>query len=170
MTLSRLLVPLVLFTLTLALAGAAVAQSSADLQVAGTGSGGALASPLRQGADGGGMAPDGLGKANAAGRGAATAPPSAAASQATTPTTPEGQQQPNDQPAPDQQQTVPDQQVVVPGEQGPASGQGSAGGGSALGLLPSTGLEIAALAAVGLGLLTAGVALRPRRRVAAEPR
>jgi hypothetical protein len=32
------------------------------------------------------------------------------------------------------------------------------------GSLPWTGLEIAALAAIGLGVLTLGVALRPRRR------
>ena len=46
----------------------------------------------------------------------------------------------------------------------PAAETPDAGSTADGGFLPRTGLEIAALAAIGLGVLTLGVALRPRRR------
>jgi hypothetical protein len=109
-------------------------------------SGGAAAQPFTQ--DAGGVVapvPD-----------EAAAPVAEAAQQETTPTTPGGEEQPPDE-QPTETETAPNGEVVGPVDELPEDG---AAGGSEGGL-PSTGLEIAALAMIGLGLLMAGLALRP---------
>src|SRR5829696_1997540 len=85
---------------------------------------------------------------------AVPAPPAEAAQTETTPTTPGGEEQPPDQ-------TDTDEGTTTDGGGGlPGTGnQGGAGGES--GGLPRTGIEIAGLAMIGLGLLMAGLALRP---------
>jgi len=151
------------------LLGAVIAAAPAE--AAGTtGSGGVLASPLEQGAGGGGLAPGGAGVAGAAGTEDGGAPVAAPA-QEDTPTAPEGEEQPTEeQPVPDgEEQPAPDEEVVDPVDPG-APEEEIATDDGALGFLPSTGLETGALAALGLGLLMAGAALRPRRRVAAGRR
>jgi outer membrane biosynthesis protein TonB len=144
------------------------AAPAADRQAASAGSGGALADPLRQGVGGGGVAPQ-------ASSDAATAelnesPPEGQAAQEPTPTTPEGEQQPGqqqpgeEQPPPTEEQPPPEEGPTTPTEEQPsgaAEGAADPGGG----FLPSTGLRIAALVVLGLGLLLAGVTLRPRRGV-----
>jgi hypothetical protein len=83
----------------------------------------------------------------------APAPP-AEATQAETPTTPEGEEQP-----PEEQ---PDGEQAPTEEDGERVGGGEGGGGEqATGSLPRTGFEVAALTSIGLGLLLAGAALRP---------
>ena len=79
------------------------------------------------------------------------APPAEAAQTETTPTTPGGEEQPTDT------ETTPNGGTGPVGElpENGAAGE-SAGGG-----LPRTGLEVAAMAMIGLGLLMAGLALRP---------
>jgi hypothetical protein len=77
-----------------------------------------------------------------------------AAQQETTPTTPGGEEQP---PNGETTETVPENGTTAPADEQP---QGGAGGESAGGL-PTTGLELAALSMIGLGLLMAGLALRP---------
>ena len=49
-------------------------------------------------------------------------------------------------------------------EEAPA-GETAPAGGADYGFLPSTGLEVGVLAAIGLGLLMLGIALRPGRPV-----
>jgi hypothetical protein len=121
-----------------------------------TGSGGIPASPVQQGPGGGGRAPADYGAQ------AAQAPadaPKAEAVQEPTPTTPEGEQQPpNGQ---DEEQPEPEGETPggLIGEQ--PSGEAPATGGG--GFLPSTGLGLAGLIAVGFGLLIGGAALMPRR-------
>jgi hypothetical protein len=78
-------------------------------------------------------------------------PPEAEAAQTeTTPTTPGGEEQPGDQPT--ETETTPD----GGGGSGPVDEIPQDGAG-----LPRTGIEIAGLAMIGLGLLMAGLALRP---------
>jgi hypothetical protein len=164
-----------LFTLSgllclLALAPAASGAPGADTEAAAAGSGGALADPLRQGEGGGGIAPKvspdpATAELNAS-------PPEAQATQEPTPTTPEGEQQPDEQPGEEQpptteEQPAPDEGTVPADEQPTGAPEGAEAGG---GFLPSTGLQIAALAVLGLGLLLAGVTLKPRRHVGAGAR
>jgi len=167
MALARALAALVA-TFTLIVAAPSSAQLGADVEAATAGSGGALAHPLRQGEGGGSVAPESAGDAGA--DRAEGAGPRAVASQEPepTPTTPEGEEQPGEeQPPPEEQpeeQPPGDEEIVPPGDDQATGGEESAGADeSALGFLPSTGLEIGALAALGAGLLLAGIALRPRR-------
>jgi hypothetical protein len=81
-----------------------------------------------------------------------------AAQQETTPTTPGGEEQPPDgETDTDQGTTTDDSGGTIPG----TGDEGDTGAGGESGGLPRTGLEIAALAMIGLGLLMAGLALRP---------
>lgn len=90
---------------------------------------------------------------------APAAPVAQSAQDDETPTTPEGQEQPEGE----------ENGVQTPsGENGGPDGEETAGGGgagpggeTAGGFLPHTGLELAALSAIGLGLLLAGGALWP---------
>lgn len=143
MTFKRLLLPLsALLILLLAVAPSGAATLDAS------GSGVVPAESLFQGEGGGIVAPGDAGTGLVPDGGGA---PGAEAAQEPTPTTPGGEEQPPDE--------------EPPGEEGgpvnPPEGDAGTGGGSAGGFLPSTGLEVAALAAIGLGLLMAGVALRP---------
>ena len=85
------------------------------------------------------------------------APVAEAAQQETTPTTPGGEEQPPDGEQ-TETETTPDDGAGGPvDEESPGAGTG----GESAGGLPTTGLELAALAMIGLGLLMAGLALRP---------
>ena len=87
------------------------------------------------------------------------APHNAHAAQEDTPTTPEGEEEPGqDGPTGDGDVQSTGDDVVSPGEDVPSDGEESASPGS----LPTTGLELAALASIGLGLVAAGAALRIR--------
>jgi hypothetical protein len=88
--------------------------------------------------------------------------PVADAAQDDTPTTPEGEEQPPDEQNGDDG-TPPDEETpdTDDGDGAPPGDDGVSGGGSAPGYLPQTGLELAALSAIGLGLLLAGGALWP---------
>jgi hypothetical protein len=174
MNLTRLLPTLAAAVLALVLA----APSASAAQ----GSGGTPAEPpLRQGAGGGGVAPDGYGAADAAeaaesgaaeSDGGGGAAPRATAGQEPTPTTPEGEAQPEEETPSGEgegEETAPGETAPDPGPVGeaPAGADEVAG---AIGFLPSTGLEVLSLAAIGIGLLLAGFALRPRRQVRAGRR
>ncbi len=82
-------------------------------------------------------------------------PVAEAAQQETTPTTPGGEEQPPD--GQTETETTPDDGAGGPVDEAPQGGTG----GETAGGLPTTGLELAALAMIGLGLLMAGLALRP---------
>jgi hypothetical protein len=85
---------------------------------------------------------------------APSVPQAEAAQTETTPTTPGGEEQPGDQPT--ETDTTPD------GGPGPVDGIPEDGtGGESAGGLPRTCIEVAGLAMIGLGLLMAGLALRP---------
>ena len=146
----------------------------------GAGSGGALAQPLRQGEGGGVLAPERYGssaesRSSAAG-GATVAAEAASANQekprwgAPPPERdwapyPSVAEQPDDEAAVGPVEARPGARAkaaVVKAE--PAAETPDAGSTADGGFLPRAGLEIAALAAIGLGVLTLGVALRPRRR------
>jgi hypothetical protein len=110
-------------------------------------SGGVPAQTVLQDSGGGVVAPVPAGDAD----------PTAEAAQEDTPTTPEGEEQPDGE-EPPETETTPDEEggpVTPPGDDGGA-GEEATGG-----FLPSTGFEVAALAAIGLGLLMAGGALWP---------
>jgi hypothetical protein len=120
--------------------------------------GGAAADPLARDASGGGILAPAEVEAEAV-AGAATARDPQAA-QDDTPTTPGGEEQP-----PEQEPNGEQPPSEVPGEEetpenGGAGGE-EAGGETAGGGLPRTGFELAALTAIGLGLLLAGGALWP---------
>ena len=149
---------------------AALLAAVPALSAQASGSGGVIATPLEQGAGGGGLAPEEpTDVAEAAAETGGGVP--AAPAQEETPTTPEGEEQPTEEPpAPDgEEQPSPDGETVTPEAPG-AGDEDIATDDGALGFLPSTGLEVGALAAIGLGLLMAGAALRPRRRAAAGRR
>jgi hypothetical protein len=142
-------------------------QAPAAGQTTGSG-GGAEATTVRPGAGGGGAAPAGTGE-----QPPVADPAGAVAAQDPTPTTPEGQPQDPEPNLPDDEDTPADEDQ--PADDGadqddeagatlPNDGDGT----STLGFLPTTGLEVAALAVIGLGLMIAGFALlrpttRPRR-------
>lgn len=130
---------------------------------AATDSGGVPAQVFLDGHGGGVVAP-GEPEPSTEPAGPPTAPPpvDAEAAQEETPTTPEGEEQPDgetpDGETPDEE--TPDDEGTPPGDDGAdggAPGEESAGGG----FLPRTGFELAALTSIGLGLLLAGAALWP---------
>jgi hypothetical protein len=152
------------------LALAAPASAAPD-----TGSGGALAEPLRQGPGGGALAPERSGAPDVTdpspdGGGAvaeaAREVPRAAPRWQEEP--PERESAPDpavDEPAADAASPGPTEARTVAGVKAArAEGEPTGGDRAAGGSLPWTGLEIAALAAIGLGVLTLGAALRPGRR------
>jgi hypothetical protein len=87
--------------------------------------------------------------------GSAQAPVAEAAQE--TPTTPEGEEQPPDEEAPPEDEEPPEEDGTEP----TPPGDDGTGGESDAGALPRTGFELAALSAIGLGLLLAGGALWP---------
>ena len=113
-------------------------------------SGGVAAQILRQDPGGGVIAP-----LPAPAEPVAT-PVEADAAQETTPTTPGGEEQPPDGEQ-TETETAPDDGSGAPVDEEPQGGTGGESGGG----LPTTGLELAALSMIGLGLLMAGLALRP---------
>ena len=145
MTFTRVLIPAAL-SACLLLAVPALAS----------GHGGAPADPLAQDASGGGiLAPPSV-EGEAVAEAAAAETPRAAQE---TPTTPGGEEQP-----PEQEPNGEQPPSEVPGEETPENGvtggeetAGETGGAR----LPRTGFELAALTAIGLGLLLAGGALWP---------
>lgn len=161
--------PLLVVSVLLALAPPASAAPGAD-------SGGALAQPLRQGEGGGALAPERYGSSAVSGSsaaGGATVAAEAAAANEEKPPRRRAEQQERDwapypgvAERPDAEAATGAVEVQTAGgaeaaavKAEPAAAK-TADGGS----LPWTGLQIAALAAIGLGVLTLGVALRPRRR------
>lgn len=159
MALARRLLTLLAF-LSIATTAAA---APADDQAATARSGGALALPLQQVEGGGAVAPPASGDAAATESDSET--PEAQPDQEPTPTTPQGEEQPGQQPTPQQDQQAPGEGTGAPTTEAPATPGEVAGGEGGGGFLPSTGLELAALVAIGLGLLLAGIALRSRGRV-----
>ena len=89
----------------------------------------------------------------------AVAPYAEAAQQDTTPTTPGGGEQPPDEGTGTDEGTTTDEGGGGSPGTGPEADTGT--GDESAGGLPRTGLELAALAMIGLGLLMAGLALRP---------
>jgi hypothetical protein len=118
--------------------------------------GGAPADPLAQDASGGGILAPAEVEGEAVAEAAAAQAPRAA--QDETPTTPGGEEQP-----PEQEPNGEQPPSEVPGEETPENGGtgGEETGGGTAGGLPRTGFELAALTAIGLGLLLAGGALWP---------
>jgi hypothetical protein len=90
---------------------------------------------------------------------APAAPVAQAAQGEETPTTPEGQEQPEGEE--NGVQTPTEENGGADGEETAGGGGGGSGGETAGGFLPHTGFELAALSAIGLGLLLAGGALWP---------
>jgi hypothetical protein len=116
--------------------------------------GGAAAEPLARDASGGGIvAPAGEPVAPAVAAEAAEA----VAAQEETPTTPEGEEQPEQE---ENGEQPPSEENGGEDEEAPEE-DGGAGGETVAGSLPRTGFELAALTAIGLGLLLAGGALWP---------
>jgi hypothetical protein len=160
--------PLLIVPVLLALAAPASAAP-------GTGSGGALAEPLRQGPGGGALAPERSGASEvtepspdgggAVAEAARNGPRAAPQWEAEPPERERAPYPAVDAPAGEAASTGATEARTVAGvkaarAEGEPTGGDRVGGGS----LTWTGLEIAALAAIGLGVLTLGAALRPRRR------
>jgi hypothetical protein len=156
------------FAVSLALAPAAAwAGAQGDRGDLESGSGGALAIPLLPGPGGGTLAPEGLGEAEGDGEAEAAQAgeaPEALAGQEPTPTAPEGEQQPASEQE-EEGQAGSGEEGADPAEAQATADEAGAAAESAGDSLPTTGLGLAALAAVGLGLVLGGLALRPRRRV-----
>jgi hypothetical protein len=145
-------------------AGAGAAAGDPSAAGGTSASGGATTGPsMRSGPGGGAPAPIGV-----ADDAQSAASPRAGAAQEPTPTTPEGgPQEPEpdvpsddegDQPADEGDDTgaeEPDQETIAPAP----SDSGGDDGGSALGFLPHTGLELAAMAGFGLALVLMGTVL-----------
>ena len=145
-------------------AAAAVAAASASSDSPAARSGGALAEPMVEQRGGGHVAPrPGREAADASAAvetpaGGADARPAEAA-QNEQPTTPGGEEQNGGEQPPEE----PAETVEEPGAD--EGGGGIAGDtGQATDGLPSTGLELSAMAVIGLGLVLLGAALRPNRR------
>lgn len=149
MTFTRVLIPAAVSACLLMAAPAVAADH-----------GGVAADPLAQDASGGGILAPSPAEDEAVAEAAAAETPSAA--QDDTPTTPGGEEQP-----PAQEPNGEQPPSEVPGEETPENGgtggEETAGGtdGGTGGGLPRTGFELAALTAIGLGLLLAGGALWP---------
>ena len=121
-------------------------------------SGGAIADPVASEASGGGILAPSEAGSDVTAEAARVGAPEAA--QDDTPTTPEGEEQPPDQ-QPNGEQPTTEENGEQPGTEEDGTG-GDTGGQPVLeGSLPRTGFEIAALSAIGLGLLLAGGALWP---------
>ncbi len=90
---------------------------------------------------------------------AAAVDPVAEPAQEETPTTPEGEEQPEGEENGEQPPT--EENGGTDGEETTGDGTGGTGGGTGDGSLPRTGLELAALTMIGMGLLLAGGALWP---------
>jgi hypothetical protein len=120
-----------------------------------SGYGGAEAMPTLQSQGGGAIAPGVPATPGDAAlpHGSSISGAEALPAQDPTPTTPEGEEQPGATPNPDEP-------VMGPIDELPEDGADTAPGAES-GSLPSTGLALAALSAVGLGLLLAGAALWP---------
>jgi hypothetical protein len=86
--------------------------------------------------------------------GGATVTSSVPAEATQTPTTPEGEEQPPEEQPDGEQEPSEEPTIAPPPEDGTA-------GGESTGALPQTGWRAFALASIGLGLLLAGLALRP---------
>jgi hypothetical protein len=162
---SRALLSALALLAALAAVGTAFA-TPADQESAVARSGGTLAEPVEPVVElrgGGSMAPSTAESAQTADAGEAADGPRAQAGQAEQPTTPGGGEQTAEvAPAEESSQTL----VEDPATEELAGPVADTGGGG----LPSTGLELGAMAIVGLGLLFLGAALRPRRDVPAHRR
>ena len=159
--------PLLIVPALLALAAPASAAP-------GTGSGGALAEPLRQGPGGGALAPARSGTSevtepspHGGGAVAEAARKERGAAPHWQEEAPEREWAPYpavDEPAGAATSSGATESRTVAGVKAARAGEPTGGDRVGGGSLPWTGLEIAALAAIGLGVLTLGAALRPRRR------
>ncbi len=160
MTSSRALLSALALLAALAAVGTAFA-TPADQRSAVSRSGGTLAEPVEPVVElrgGGSVAPSTAESEQTADAGEETDGPHAHAGQAEQPTTPGGEEQTAEAaPAEASSQTL----VEDPATEELAGPVADTGGGG----LPSTGLELGAMAIVGLGLLFLGAALRPRRDV-----
>jgi hypothetical protein len=158
MTNKRLLLAGSAVALALAPTGAWAAQGS-DPPRPESGSGGALAVPLIQGPGGGVLAPEAsdLGEAQAAQAGEA---PEALGGQEPTPIAPGGEQQPGSEPQVEANAGPRKESVDSAEVEGSSDVAGAAAGSDGGDALPTTGLGLTALAAVGLGFVLAGLGLR----------
>jgi hypothetical protein len=165
MTSSRALLSALALLAALAAVGTAFA-TPADQESAVARSGGTLAEPVEPVVElrgGGNVAPPTDESAHTAAAGEAADGPRAQAGQAEQPTNPGGEEQSGrEPPVAESAQTL----VEDPATEELAGPVADTGGGG----LPSTGLELAAMAIIGLGLLFLGAALRPRRDVPAHRR
>jgi hypothetical protein len=141
----------------------------------GAGSGGTLAQPLRQGPGGGALAPERLGAAAASESSVDGGAVAAEAARDETSAAPRWEKEPREPewtPYPAVDEPPAGAAAAGPAEAPTVAGveatrvEGGTGGGERAddGSLPWTGLEIAALAAIGLGVLTLGAALGLLRR------
>ncbi|MET0760911.1 MAG: hypothetical protein ABWZ63_01100 [Thermoleophilaceae bacterium] len=165
MTSSRALLSALALLAALAAVGTAFA-TPADQESAVARSGGTLAEPVEPVVElrgGGNMAPSTDESAHTAAAGEAADGPRAQAGQAEQPTTPGAEEQSGGEPPVEESAQILAEDPATEELAGPVADTG--GGG-----LPSTGLELAAMAIVGLGLLFLGAALRPRRDVPAHRR
>jgi hypothetical protein len=165
MTSSRALLSALALLAALAAVGTAFA-TPADQESAVARSGGTLAEPVEPVVElrgGGNVAPSTDESAHTAAAGEAADGPRAQAGQAEQATTPGGEEESGGEPPVEESaQTL----VEDPATEELAGPVADTGGGG----LPSTGLELAAMAIIGLGLLFLGAALRPRRDVPAHRR
>jgi hypothetical protein len=140
--------------LAFAASGLALAQTPVDWYTD-TGSGGVLAQPPGESRDGGALSPrTASGIDEGPDSDISATPPVASPSQAEPVL---GEERAESEPAPELPEVAPAQEPEPPAAPEPRGSVGEA--------LPFTGLELAALAGVGVCLLIAGLALRPRRAV-----
>jgi LPXTG-motif cell wall-anchored protein len=163
MTTSRTLLTALALLAVLAAVGTAFA-APADQEAAEAGSGGTLAEPVVESRGGGTVAPPAAERAEAAEAGEEADPPRAEAGQEEQQLTPpEAEDQSGVDAQAGEPAATPVQDFAAEELAGPVA---DTGGGD----LPSTGLELSAMAIIGLGLLLLGAALRPRRSVPARRR
>jgi hypothetical protein len=163
MTSSRALLSALALLAALAAVGTAFA-TPADQESAVSRSGGTLAKPVEPVVElrgGGSVAPPTAESGQTADAGEETEAPLAQAGQAEPPTTPGDGEPSGEEPSGEQAPAAESSQTLVedPATEELAGPVADTGGGG----LPSTGLELGAMAIVGLGLLLLGAALRPRR-------
>jgi hypothetical protein len=165
MTSSRALLSAMALLAALAAVGTAFA-TPADQQSAVSRSGGTLAEPVEPVVElrgGGSVAPSTAESAQTADAGEAADGPRAQAGQAEQPTAIGGGEQSGEEPPAEQSTQTLVEDPATEELAGPVADTGGDG-------LPSTGLELGAMAIVGLGLLFLGAALRPRRDLRAHRR